>query len=139
MTKRAPLLIVTALVEFGTGLALLLLPSIPLNLLLGLHHAAPEALFIARIAGAALLSIGVASYVSRNDNASPAQSGVLFGVLIYDVAAAVLLGYAGAVLTMAGILLWPALVLHMAFTVWCLLCLGDKLRRKGATLSGDSV
>src|SRR5713226_9530622 len=92
---RAWLLIVTALVEVGTGLLLLFLPSIPFALLLEVSSAAPEAVVIARVFGAALLAIGVTSFLARNDPHGPAQLGVLTGVLIYDAAAAILLAYAG--------------------------------------------
>jgi hypothetical protein len=120
---RTWLLTVTALVEVGTGLFLLFLPSLPLALLLGVSLAAPEAVFIARVAGAALLALGVACSLARSDRHGPAQRGVLTGVLTYDVAAAALLAYAGLVLNMAGIALWPAVVLHTALAVWCLACL----------------
>jgi len=120
---RAHFLIVTAIVEAGTGLLLLFLPAVPLVLLLGVSQAAPEAIFIGRVTGAGLLAIGVASWLGRNDERSPAQLGLLVGVLIYDGAAAALLGYAGLVLSMAGIALWPAVVIHTALAVWCVLCL----------------
>ena len=119
---RTWFLIVTALVEVGTGLSLLFLPSIPLALLLGVSGAAPATAVIARVAGAALLAIGVASFLARSDQHSPAQLGLLTGVLIYDAAAAVLLAYAGAVLKMAGIALWPAVALHTALAAWCVAC-----------------
>jgi hypothetical protein len=120
---RAYLLIVTALGEGGTGLFLLLLPSVPLALLLGVDQASPETIFVARVAGAALLGIGVACWLGRSDKFGPAQLGLLAGVLLYDVAAAALLTYAGLVLRMVGIALWPAAVLHTALAVWCFLCL----------------
>jgi hypothetical protein len=120
LMHRTWLLIVTALVELGAGLFLLSLPSIPLALLLDVSSFAPEAVFIARIFGAALLAIGVTSYLARNDQNGPAQLGVLTGVLIYDVAAAILLAYAGLVLKMVGIALWPAVGLHAALAVSCL-------------------
>jgi hypothetical protein len=88
-------LIVTALVEAGTGLALLVLPAVPISRLLGLSQAAPEALLIGRVAGAALLSIGVASWLARNDQRSLAQRGLLLGILIYNAAVPVLLAYSG--------------------------------------------
>ena len=40
-------------------------------------------------------------------------------MLIYDVAAAALLAYAGLALSLVGIALWPAVVLHAALAVWC--------------------
>jgi len=121
--SRVGLLIVTAIVEVGTGLFLLLLPSVPLELLLGVGQAAPETLFIARVAGAALLALGVASWMGRSDKHGPAQIGLLLGILIYDAAAAVLLAYAALFLSLVGIALWPAVVLHTALAGWCVICL----------------
>jgi hypothetical protein len=123
LMNRAYLLIVTAVGEGGTGLLLLVLPSVPLALLLGVERAAPETLFVARFAGAALLAIAVACWLARYDHGRPAQLGLLAGVLIYDVAAAALLAYAGFALSMVGLALWPAAVLHAALAVWCVACL----------------
>jgi hypothetical protein len=113
------LLMVTAFIEVGTGLFLLFLPSIPISLLLGVTTPSTEAVLIGRLAGAALLSIGLTCWLGRNDR----QLGVLVGVLIYDVAAAALLVYAEVGLGMAGLALWPAVVLHTGLAVWCLACL----------------
>jgi hypothetical protein len=121
--RRAPLLIVTAFVEAGAGLLLLSLPAVPLGLLLGAGEAPPEATFVARVAGAALLAIGVSCWLGRRDERGPAQLGLIVGVLLYDVAAAVLLAYAGVFLRMSGVALWPAVVLHSALAVWCVVCL----------------
>jgi hypothetical protein len=126
LMNRAYLLIVTAFGEVGTGLLLLVLPSVPLALLLGVEGAAPETLFVARIAGAALLAIGIACWLARHDHGRLAQLGLLAGVLIYDVAAAALLAYAGFVLRMVGLALWPAAVLHAALAFWCIVCLAVK-------------
>jgi hypothetical protein len=128
---RVYLLIVTAFVEVGTGLSLLVVPAVPVALLLGVSAAAPEVLFVCRIAGAALLALGVACWWARGDRAGPAQLGLLIGVLLYDVAAAGLLGYAGLVLGMLGIALWPAVVLHTALALWCVPCLRGKPDAEG--------
>jgi hypothetical protein len=120
--KRRYLLIVTALSEGATGLLLLCLPSGVMELLLGTSSTASEATLVARIAGAALLAIGVACWLARNDGGAPAQLGLLTGVLIYDVGAAALLAYAGLATSMAGIALWPAVGAHTALAVWCALC-----------------
>ena len=114
---------VTAVVEVVTGLALLGLPAVVLASLLGIHAAAAETLVVSRIAGAALLAIGVTSALTRDDTHSPAQRGVLVGILTYDVLVALLLAYAGLVLQLAGPALWPAVVLHTLLTIWCILCL----------------
>src|ERR1700757_3476623 len=115
---RAYLLIVTAFCEAGIGFLLLVLPSVPLALLLGIEGAAPETLFVARLTGAALLAIGIACWLARSDHSRPAQLGLLAAVLTYDVAAAALLAYAGLVLRMVGLVLWPAVVVHAALAFW---------------------
>jgi hypothetical protein len=122
----AILLIVTALAEAGTGLLLLVWPSVLFALLLGVDQATPETICCARIAGAALLAIGVACWIGRSDAHTSTQLGLLIGVLIYDVAAAVILAYTGLFVNLVGIALWPAVVLHGALACWCVVCLWAK-------------
>jgi hypothetical protein len=124
-TNRKLFLLVIALAEASVGLGLLFLPSVPFALLLGLESATVDALLVGRIAGAALLAIGVTSWVARTDALSPALSGLLAGILIYNTAVSILLAYAGAVLKLNGLLLWPAVVVHVILAVWgCLLLRG---------------
>jgi hypothetical protein len=120
------LFIVTAIVEVGAGLALLVWPPLPLWLLLGSQEYLPEAFLFGRVAGAALYAIGVASWLARNDQRNPAQLGLLAGVLIYNVAVAILLVDAGARLSMAGVALWPAVALHGTLATWCIVCLSRR-------------
>ena len=117
-----PLLALTALGEAATGLALLVYPPIVVRLLFGADIAG-AGVVMSRVAGAALLAIGVSCWLARNDPGRPTQVGLLTGVLIYDIAAAALLAYAGLFLNMAGIALWPAIVLHAALAFWCVVCL----------------
>src|SRR5262249_19185041 len=91
----------------------------PLALLLGSREAAEETLLVSRVAGAALLVIGIASWWARDNRRTSAQLGLLRGILFYDVAAAALLGFAAAALHMVGVALWPAVVLHGALAAWC--------------------
>lgn len=53
------LLTITAVLESATGLALLAVPSLVASVLLGAALEAAEPLAVARIAGAALLTIGI--------------------------------------------------------------------------------
>jgi hypothetical protein len=124
----------TAFGEGGTGLFALFLPSVLLALLLGAGAVAPEALFVGRVLGAALLAIGVACWLARDDRGSPAQLGLLAGVLIYDVTVAALLAYGGFALSLVGIALWPAVVLHSGLAIWCVVCLWAK---PGGKFSAD--
>jgi hypothetical protein len=136
LMHRAYLFIVTAIGEAGVGLALLVLPSVPLALLFGVIEVAPEASLVARLAGAALLAIGVASWLTRSAGEGSSQVGLLVALLIYDGAATALLGYAGLVLSMAGIALWPAVVLHTVLSIWTSLCLFAEPH--GASAGGHS-
>jgi hypothetical protein len=117
---RLSLLVATAVVEAGAGLGLLLLPAVVLNLLIGVSQPAPEAVFVGRVAGAALLALGVASWLGRS---GPAPGGLIAGLLVYNASVASLLVYAGLGLDLAGIALWPAVVLHVAMAGWCVECL----------------
>jgi hypothetical protein len=92
-------------------------------LLLGLERAAVEAILVGRIAGAALLALGVACWVARDDTLTPAQRGLLTGMLVYNAVASALLAYAGVVLGMTGVLLWPAAALHAILAIWGFGCL----------------
>lgn len=122
-TKRKFFLVVTAMLEAPLGVSLVLLPAFPLAILIGLDPAAVETLFVGRVAGAALIAIGIASWMARADPSTAAQFGLLTGLLVYDATAALLLVYAATVLKMSGVLLWPAVALHAVLAAWCLSCL----------------
>jgi hypothetical protein len=130
MVQRKCLLIITALCEGGIGLLALVSPSIPQSLLLGVEQVSPEASFFARIAGAALLALGLACWFGRADDHSSGQPGLLTSVLTYDVAAAGILASAGVFLRLVGLALWPAVVLHTGLAIWCAVCLGEGFRAR---------
>jgi hypothetical protein len=114
------LLVVTAVVEVATGLVVVSLPSGFATLLLGTSLEAPAAEIIARIAGVALIALGVACWLARSDGQSRAARGLVGAMLFYNTGVAILLAYAGVGLAVSGMALWPAVVFHAAMTVWCL-------------------
>jgi hypothetical protein len=117
------LLTLTALLEVGTGLMLLLSPRVPLEILIGFRGPASDILVVARMAGSALLAIGVAAWLARSDDRTPSQTGVLAGSLVYNLAVAAVLAYAALTLRMSGIALWSVVALHAALGGWCCVCL----------------
>ncbi|MBK8982664.1 MAG: hypothetical protein IPM38_10175 [Ignavibacteria bacterium] len=110
------LLTVTSLLEGSTGLGLMLMPALIVQILLGSPLTDPPGLTIARVAGAALVSIAVACWLSRkSDNAV----GLVSAILFYNLAATFLLGYAGLYEVLTGVALWPAVIAHIVMAAWC--------------------
>jgi len=116
---RTHLLIITACGETATGLSLLAVPAISLRLLIGVEQAGPETIFVAQVAGAALLAIGVGCWLGRSDQLAPAQRGLIAGVLVYSAVVAGLLVSAGLFLDLVGIALWPDVAVHALLLVGC--------------------
>ena len=117
------LLIVTAFVETATGLMLLVSPALVVAFLLGASLDGLAAPVVARMAGAALLSLGCACWLARNDSPNRAVSGLVTAMLLYNGVAVVVLATAGAGARLVGVLTWPAVALHVALAVWCIACL----------------
>jgi len=98
-------LIFAAVAEAATGLALLIVPSLVGQLLLG-EELTGIALPVARVAGIALIALGVAC---RSNTALP-------GMLAYSAAVTLYLAYLGFAGDFHGVLLWPAVVIHLILT-----------------------
>ena len=129
MTTRQ-LFIVTALSEVGLGLLLVSVPSMPVLLLIGASLDTPGALVVARVAGAALLSIGAACWLARDDGQSRAAKGLVAALLLYNavVVALVLSASFGSL----GALLFALAVLHGAMAMWCIWLLRGLRMARGA-------
>ena len=98
-------LIFAAVGEAATGLALLLFPALVGQLLLG-EAFVGIAVPAARVAGLALIGLGVACWPG------PPR----LGILIYSAAVTLYLAYLGFAAGLTGVLLWPAVVLHVILT-----------------------
>jgi hypothetical protein len=122
------LLVVTAWLEAVTGAGLIVSPVAPASLLLGVTVDTPVGLVLARLAGAALLALGVACWLARDDGRSVAVRGLVIAMVAYNLAAATLLVYAGLGLKLSAIGLWPTALLHLALAGWCVVCVRQAIR-----------
>ena len=100
------LLTPVAMVEMATGVALLVVPSVVVGLLFGAEPTGVS-IPIARIAGIALLALGVGCW--------PGPAGV--GMLTYSALVTAYLLRLGIGSEWAGPLLWPALAVHAVVTL----------------------
>ena len=96
-----------AIGEAATGLALLIVPSRVGQLLLG-EGLAGVAVPVARVAGIALVALGISCW----------PGPPLVGMLIYSAAATLYLAYLGFAGGLTGVLLWPAVVLHLLLSIF---------------------
>src|SRR5713101_5022879 len=117
------LLKLTAIIETATGLGLMATPSVVIRLLLGSPLDTSAAVMLGRVAGAALLALGVACWLARDDTQSRAARGLVVAMLIYNVATVTVLVFAGIGLGLHGAALWPAVILHAVMALWCVACL----------------
>src|SRR5438552_17810775 len=95
-----------AVFEAVTGLALLIVPSLVGRLLLGAELT--DAIPVARVAGIALVALGVCCWPG---------STALGGMLTYSAGVTVYLAYIGVSGNWVGKLLWPAVVVHAVITL----------------------
>ncbi len=117
MMKR--FLTLTAIIEAATGLALIGVPAIVVRLLLGAEISGAS-IPLGRVAGAALLALGVACWLARDDTQSRAARGLVVAMLMYNIPATAVLAFAGIALGLHGVALWPAVALHAVMAVWCI-------------------
>jgi predicted membrane-bound dolichyl-phosphate-mannose-protein mannosyltransferase len=87
-------LTLTAVIEAATGLALIAVPAIVVRLLLGAEISGAS-IPLGRVAGAALLALGVACWLARDDTQSRAARGLVVAMLIYNIVATAVLAFAG--------------------------------------------
>jgi hypothetical protein len=95
-----------AISEAATGLALVIAPSLVGQLLLG-EPLSGVATPVARVAGIALIALGIACWPGWPP---------LSGMLIYSGAVTLYLAYLGFAGESSGVLLWPAVILHLILT-----------------------
>ena len=104
---------VAAAVEAATGIALITYPLGVARLLLGADLAA-AGIAVGRVAGVALLSLGVVCWMSRQ---AADRTPALSAMLTYNLLVTTYLAYLAFDGELGGILLLPAIALHAVLTL----------------------
>jgi hypothetical protein len=107
------LLALAAVLEAATGLALMIHPPLVTRLLLG-DGVSGAGMALGRVAGLALLSLGLACWPGRE---SASNTPALRALLTYNLLATLYLAYLGIGGLSVGSMLWPAVVLHAVLTI----------------------
>jgi len=113
------LLTITAVLEAGTGVALVVAPSASSVMLLDAPLDTPASLVMGRLLGAALLSIGTASWFAGFEPRGRSPTGLVAALLLYNSAVVVMLSYALVVSGLSGVGARPAIALHSSLACWC--------------------
>ena len=108
--------------EAATGLGLIALPALVVRLLLG-SELLGAGIPLGRLAGVALLALGIACWLASFDTQNCAARGIVSAMALYNLGAVLVIGAAGLQSQAISIFLWPAVILHTAMTVWCIACL----------------
>jgi hypothetical protein len=116
MMKR--FLKLTAIIEAATGLGLIVVPAMVVRLLFGVEISGAS-IPLGRVAGVALLALGVACWFAIYDVQNRAARGLAIAMVLYNLGVALILGAAGLQSQPAGIALWPAVILHVVMGTWC--------------------
>jgi hypothetical protein len=111
--------------EAATGLALILFPNMVVRFLFGTDIAG-AGLAGARIAGMALTALALACWPDVVHGSGARRSRI--AMLVYNVLATTYLGLLAIGGELRGPLLWPAVVVHLAVTVWLVTVRADRAR-----------
>jgi len=111
MTTRT-LVSLSAVIEAATGVALIADPGFVVHLLLGAGLSG-GGIAVGRVGGFGLLSLGLACWPGGNN----ATAHAIRALCIYNLLAALYLGYLRVGGGFDGVLLWPACALHAVLTL----------------------
>jgi len=98
--------------ECLAGLAFMLAPGLTIALLFGVEPQS-EGLMIGRIAGVALLSLGIACWGASADAGGAARTGTLRAITLYNLGAGLFLVVFAASGRAGGLAVWIAGILHL--------------------------
>ena len=104
----------TAIIEVLTGLGLLFIPATVVRILCATALNGSLTLLLAMVAGAAIFSLGLVSWLARSVINPSVEIKML---LFYNASVTLILFYGAMKLGFGGIVLWSVIVLHFVQTI----------------------
>ena len=98
---------ISAALETATGIALIATPDLVIRLLIGAQTSG-AGIAVGRVCGIGLLSLGIATWPRKKG----ATATAMIALFVYNLLVSMYLGYLGGSGDFAGLLLWPACILH---------------------------
>ena len=121
--RAKPILAMMGAVEAATGLVLAIAPTFLAELLLGAAPGTAAGTTVSRVAGVAILALGVACWLAREDTGGRTTRGLIAAMLLYNAAVAAILALAWIKQGLSGVALWPVVLAHTALAIWCVVAL----------------
>jgi hypothetical protein len=120
-------------IEMLSGLSFVLTPSAQTALFFGASLNGPAETSVARTLGVALLALGLAFWLARNDVGATAARGVAVAMLVYNAGVVALPAVTALVGSrISAPMLWLVIGLHGGIAVWCGWTLRTSRVRPGA-------
>lgn len=123
---RSRVLRLASVAEVGTGLFLVVVPATVVELLLG-TRLFPDGMPLARVAGIALLGLGLACWRTAE---TLALKSAFRGMLLYNALVAAYLVWLALHHGKGGALLWPAVAFHAVVALVLLWTWGEEARKR---------
>ncbi|WP_018342763.1 hypothetical protein [Cytophaga aurantiaca] len=108
----------TSIIEGLTGLALIFIPNVLTNLLLGHSITEVSGLILSMVGGSALLSIAIVCWlISESANAQALVKGLMF----YNIAVVGIVLYSSIHFSVNNIIFFTIAGFHFVYGTWCLI------------------
>jgi len=120
------LLTITALIEAGTGLLLVTIPSMICSLCLGSSLNTDVGVVVGRVAGVAIFALAIACWFARSEVQKDSAKGMVTALVVHNAGILAIFLYAGIGLGLLGIGYWIIVAVHTVMLVWCILNLLKK-------------
>jgi hypothetical protein len=114
------LLQVMAFINVMAGIAFIVFPVFLSWLVLGVSLSEPAAVVVSRIAGVAVLSLGIVCWMVASEGRSKPGKSLVTGLAIYNTLVMMVMVYSITIQDFTSSGLWVVILLHAILAGWCI-------------------